>query len=63
MHSAILLRGEAEVQRTNGIQIVKFVSLPRLFHTNARLKIQTRIEATACYKFKASVIPSELNPV
>jgi len=48
MHSAILLGCEAEVQQTSGIQIVKFVSLPRLFHTNARLKIQTRIEALAC---------------
>jgi len=52
--SAILLQGGAEVLKTNGMgkQTVKFVGLPRPFHTNARLKIRTRIEVIACYSLK-----------
>jgi len=37
---------------TNGRvrQTVKFVGLPRPFHTNARLEIRTRIQVIACYR-------------
>jgi len=64
-HSAILLRGGAEVLQINGRgrQTVKFVGLPRPFHSNARLEIRTRIEAIACYSLKQSVIRFKRRPM
>jgi len=42
------------VLQTNGRgrQTVKFVGLPKHFHTDARLDIRTRIKAIACYNLK-----------